>query len=66
VKRSDLYKQVDYLGTKYAFRTFPLMNRQNFFGCNNKITGGCGDETKGLNTNRGEGFFRVAYHWVIK
>ncbi len=64
--RNALYKQVDYLGTKFVFETFPLMNRQNFFGCNNNITGGCGDETKGIDTNRGEGFFRVADHWVIK
>ena len=65
-KRIELYKQVDYLSTKMVFQTFALQNRQNFFGCNNTITGGCGDETEGININRGEGFFRQSDFWVKK
>ncbi|MDP6718192.1 MAG: ABC transporter substrate-binding protein [Pirellulaceae bacterium] len=64
--RAALYNEADKLGTKYAFATFPLMNRQNFFGCNNTITGGCGNEDDGLNINRGEGFFRQEDFWVKK
>jgi len=65
-KRDNLYKRVDYLATKYVFETFPLMNRQNFFGCNNTITGGCGNEKKGIDINRGEGFFRQQDFWAKK
>jgi len=64
--RATLYNEADKLGTQYAFATFPLMNRQNFFGCNNKITGGCGNEDEGININRGEGFFRQSDFWVKK
>jgi ABC-type transport system substrate-binding protein len=65
-KRNALYKQVDYLSTKYVFETFALMNRQNFFGCNNTITGGCGNEKKSIDINRGDGFFRQSDFWVRK
>ncbi|MBI4220764.1 MAG: hypothetical protein HY682_11515, partial [Chloroflexi bacterium] len=65
-KRNAAYKRVDYLATKYVFATFPLMNRQNFFGCNNTITAGCGNEKKGVDINRGEGFFRQSDFWVKK
>ena len=65
-KRVELYKKADYLSTKYVFQTFALMNRQNFFGCNNTITGGCGNEKTGVIINRGEGFFRQSDFWVKK
>jgi hypothetical protein len=42
------------------------MNRQNFFGCNNTITGGCGNEKKRIDINRGEGFFRQSDFWAKK